>query len=218
MMILKTLDISLNFFYFTISLVTDPIQIEQYFRSDFVHLVMPAMQQYISQYPDVIENQLTSFTSYHKLVSSYVGKIRQLIEILKQNGLWIPHGSSQFSENPTELITKVLDAEVIELDHMFYLRYVKVSALMLTPELTLYYNACLKCCQSQVAVIRLYSYSLLRSAPGIADIRHSFSVFKEALIIWASGSVSFEFNASLYLLLVRFQNIGFHMWTKMNII
>jgi DNA polymerase III psi subunit len=117
--------------------------------------------------------------------------------------LWILQGNSTI-DNQTDLISRILESDQIDYEQIILLRNVKVHSLVYSSELTLYFNACLKCCQSSVPIIRIYAYSLLRSAPGVVDIRHSFQIFKEALKIWDQGQVSFEFNASFHLLLVRF--------------
>lgn len=82
----------------------------------------------------------------------------------------------------------------------------KTSQLIYIPELTLYFNACLLCCQSPIVVVRLYAYALLRAAPLIVDIRHLFNVLRYAVMIWERGRVSYEFCGGLFVLLQRFSD------------
>jgi hypothetical protein len=104
------------------------------------------------------------------------------------------------------LSSGVLQSEALDVEQVLQLRAVRVNELVYAPELTLYYNACLLCCQSGIVIVRLYAYSLLRGAPVMADIRHLFNVFKYAVQVWTRGPVSFEFTASLSLLLSRLKD------------
>ena len=196
--------IFLELCYFTISLITDNTNPIQFFKSDFVVLMTPIIEKFIAQFPGQSERQIMANSAYKHLVQVYVQKIKPIIDAIKQSGLWIPQGSStNSSADATELIGQVLSSDQADVEQLFILRGVKTNNLLYSPELTLYYNACLMCCQSPIIIVRLYSYSLLRAAPVIVDLRHLFNVFKEAMGYWEKGPVSFEFCASLFLLLER---------------
>ena len=190
--------------YFTVSLITDTMSPVQYFKSDFVVLMQPIIEKFVSQFPSPNERQILSNSSYRRLVTTYASKIRPLIDALKQSGLWVYQGTAPQSVDTTELIKSVLESDVFDVDQLLILRSVRTNQLIYTPELTLYFNACFLCCQSPIVIVRLYAYSLLRSAPVIVDLRHLAGVLEHAVAIWQKGNVSFEFCASLYLLLTRF--------------
>ncbi|OHT01311.1 hypothetical protein TRFO_31902 [Tritrichomonas foetus] len=190
--------------YFTVSLITDTMSPVQYFKSDFVVLMQPIIEKFVSQFPSPNERQILSNASYRRLVSTYVSKIRPLIDALKQSGLWVLQGTAPQSADTTDLINSVLNSETYDVEQLLILRSVRTNQLIYTPELTLYFNACLLCCQSPIVIVRLYAYSLLRSAPVIVDLRHLSIVLQHAVAIWQKGVVSFEFCAALFLLLTRF--------------
>lgn len=173
--------IFLELCYFTVSLISDTMNPIQYFKSDFVILIQPVIEKFVSQFPSPNERQIVSNASYRKLVQAYVSKIRPLIDALKQSGLWIPQGTSPASIDATELISTVLNSEQFDVEQLMILRGVRTNQLLYSPELTLYFNACLLCCQSQIVIVRLYAYSLLRAAPVIVDLRHLFNVLKTAI-------------------------------------
>jgi len=190
--------------YFTVSLITDSMPPIQFFKSDFVVLMQPIIQRFVLQFPGQTDREIISSQAYKTMVQAYAMKLRPLIDAMKQSGLWIIQGGVSISADPTELIGQVLQSDSMDIEQVLILRSVRINQLIYTPELTLYYNACLHCCQSPIILVRLYAYSLLRAAPIIVDLRHLFNVFKEATTIWNQGAVSFEFCASLFLLLSRF--------------
>lgn len=190
--------------YFTVSLITDTMSPVQYFKSDFVVLVQPIIEKFIAQFSSPNERQILSNASYRRLVQTYVSKFRPLIDAIKQSGLWIPQGTAPSGIDAAEIIQAVLNSETFDVEQLLLLRSVKTNQLIYSPELTLYFNACLSCCQSPIVILRLYAYSLLRSAPVIMDLKHLLQVMKHAFGIWQRGQASFEFCASLYLLLQRF--------------
>lgn len=195
--------------YFTVSLITDTMSPVQYFKSDFVVLMQPIIEKFVSQFPSPNERQILSNASYRRLVTTYVSKIRPLIDALKQSGLWVLQGTAPQSVDTAELINSVLNSETFDVEQLLILRSARTNQLIYTPELTLYFNACLLCCQSPIVIVRLYSYSLLRSAPVIVDIRHLSIVIQHAVSIYKKGVVSFEFCAALFLLLTRFSEQRF---------
>lgn len=195
--------IFLELYYFTVSLITENLNPIKYFKSDFVVLIQPIIEKFVAQFPGQSERQIMSNNAYKTLVQVYVQKMRPIIDTTKQSGLWIPQGGSPTNIDATELIGQVLSSEAADVEQILILRSVKINNLLYSPELTLYYNACLMCCQSPIVIVRLYSYSLLRSAPVIVDLRHLFNVFKVAMDFWQRGPVSFEFCAALFLLLER---------------
>lgn len=195
--------------YFTVSLINDTMSPLQYFKSDFVVLMQPIIEKFVAQFPSPNERQILTNASYRRLVTTYVSKIRPLIDALKQSGLWVLQGTAPQTIDPTELINSVLNSESFDVEQLLVLRSVRTNQLIYTPELTLYFNACLLCCQSPIVIVRLYAYSLLRSAPAIVDIRHLSVVIQHAVGIWQKGAVSFEFCAALYLLLTRFSEQRF---------
>lgn len=195
--------IFLELYYFTVSLITDNPNPIKYFKSDFVVLMQPIIEKFVAQFPGQSERQIMSNNAYKTLVQLYVQKMRPIIDTTKQSGLWIPQGGAPASVDATELIGQVLSSESADVEQILILRSVRINNLLYSPELTLYYNACIMCCQSPIVIVRLYSYSLLRSAPVIVDLRHLFNVFKVAMEFWQRGPVSFEFCAALYMLLER---------------
>lgn len=104
----------------------------------------------------------------------------------------------------SELMHSILGLEYLDVDQLLILRGVRTGQLIYSPALTLYFNACLLGCQSPIVIVRLYSYSLLKGAPMTMDIGDLMGVLTHAISIWEKGPVSFEFSASLYILLRRF--------------
>lgn len=195
--------IFLELCYFTVSLISENTNPLDFFKSDFIVLMTPIIKMFVSKFPGQTERQILCNAAYKHLVQTYVQKMKPIIDAIKQSGLWIPQGQSSGSSDATDMISQVLSSDNADVEQLFILRSIKTNNLLYNPELTLYYNACLMCCQSQIIIVRLYSYSLLRQAPDIVDLRHLFNVFKEAMGYWKKGPVSFEFCASLYLLLQR---------------
>ena len=196
--------IFLELTYFTVSLISDTMNPLQYFKSDFVVLIQPIIEKLVSQFSSPNERQILMSQSYRRLVSSYVQKIRPLIDAFKQSGLWVPQGTAPASVDACDLIASVLNNDTFDVEQLLVLRSVRTNQLIYSLGLPLYFNACLLCCQSPIVIVRLYSYALLRAAPMIMDLRQLADVFRHAYGIWERGLVSFEFQASLFLLLQRF--------------
>ena len=196
--------IFLELTYFTVSLSSDTMNTLQYFKSDFVVLIQPIIEKLVSQFPSPNERQILTHQSYRRLVSVYVQKIRPLIDAFKQSGLWVPQGTAPATVEAADLIASVTSSDTFDVEQLLVLRSVRTNQLIYSPELPLYFNACLLCCQSPIVIVRLYSYSLLRAAPMIMDLRQLIEVFQHAYGIWERGLVSFEFCACLFLLLQRF--------------
>lgn len=194
----------LELFYFTLSLINESMDPLQYFKSDFIILQKPFIEKLVAQFPEQTENQIYQTPQYKQLVSKCISDMSKIIGTLKQSGLWVPQGSYTVSNDAIELIEQVLNSKYIDADQVLILRSVKINQLIYSPELTLYYNACISCTQSPIIIVRLCGYALLRLAPVIHDLRHLFNVFKVIISIWNSSPVSFEFCAVFHLLLERF--------------
>jgi hypothetical protein len=198
----ETLDF-LELFHFTVCLIGEDIKFIDMFKGPLVKLLKPRVSRFMASMPNGTCNNPTFIhgTDYNRLLGQITNQVHQIIDAVRRAKLWFPQGGGPSVGDPVDRIAKVLLSPNHGLAELQILRGINVDKLSYQPELVLYYSALFKSTLSTERFVRLFGYALLRAAPFLYDFRHFFSVLQEALKIWEHQTVTFEFTASLVIVL-----------------
>ena len=194
----------LELFHFVVCIIGEDVNFLGMFKTGLAKLLRNRVARCISESDDPLteltETKFVNSTTYQKLVSTISAQLHAIVSDIRQEKCWVPQGAGSHGD-PVDSISKVLDCANYGVEELRILRGIAVDKLTFMPELTLYYEALFRATMSDNKFVRCFSYALIRTAPSIFDSRHFFTILNEALKIWTSRAVTFEFAAALALVL-----------------
>ncbi|OHT09704.1 hypothetical protein TRFO_21327 [Tritrichomonas foetus] len=198
----------LELFHFAVRIIGEDLNFLDIFRTGLAKILRSRVERFISELPAnapstprLTETSFVHSEAYSQLLTQITNQLRSIIDSIRKAKLWIPQGTGGQHSDPVAIVSNVVDSKKWGIEELHILRSIPTEKLTFSPELTLYYTSLFKASMSSDHFTRLFSYALLRSAPQLFDPRHFFNVLKDALKVWNSQEVTFEFAACLALLM-----------------